>query len=83
MSARSILVWTLAAVLGLSIAAGVTIVASKLSSQRIGLASEPLSAGEDLAPPGGKPPAGTLPSRTTGTAPAGSEERGEAPDGDD
>jgi hypothetical protein len=42
--------WTLAAVLGVLLVAGVTAAASKLSTQTIGLSSEPLSAGEDLVP---------------------------------
>ena len=47
---RSALMWTLAAVAGVLLVAGVTYAASTLSSQTIGLSSEPLSAGEDLAP---------------------------------
>lgn len=43
--------WVLLALLGLVLAAGVTAAASELSNQRVGLASEPLSAGDDLAPP--------------------------------
>jgi len=43
--------WTLLALLGLAVAAGVSVAASHLVSQRIGLASEPLSAGKELAPP--------------------------------
>src|SRR3954453_8202407 len=39
------------AIPGLLVAAGVTLAASKLSSQRIGLSSEPLSAGDELAAP--------------------------------
>lgn len=42
--------WVLLALAGLAIAIAVGIVASQLTSQRIGLASEPLSAGESLAP---------------------------------
>lgn len=42
--------WVLLAVLGLAVAAGVTAVASSLSTQHVGLSSEPLSAGERLAP---------------------------------
>lgn len=42
--------WTLLALLGLAIAIGVAFIASELTSQRIGLASEPLRAGEELAP---------------------------------
>ncbi len=44
------MLWGLAAVAGLAVAAAVTILASSLSSQHIGLSSEPLSAGEGLAP---------------------------------
>jgi hypothetical protein len=43
--------WTVLALLGLTVAAGISVAASKLVSQRIGLASEPLSAGRELAPP--------------------------------
>ena len=50
-SLSSILRWTAIALLGLAIAAGVAFAASKLVSQRIGLASEPLNAGKELAPP--------------------------------
>jgi hypothetical protein len=43
--------WTLLALLGLAVAAAISVAASHLVSQRIGLASEPLSAGKELAPP--------------------------------
>ncbi len=47
--------WTLAswlalALLGLVLAAGISLAASRLSSQHIGLSSEPLTAGEGLVP---------------------------------
>jgi hypothetical protein len=42
--------WLALALLGLLIAAGVSIAASGLVSQQIGLASEPISAGDALAP---------------------------------
>lgn len=42
--------WIGLALLGLAIAAGVAIAASSLASQQIGLASEPISAGDALAP---------------------------------
>lgn len=42
--------WVALALLGLLIAAGVSIAASSLASQQIGLASEPISAGDALAP---------------------------------
>ena len=44
--------WVLLAIAGILIAVAVAVAASKLTSQRIGLASEPLEAGEALAPPG-------------------------------
>jgi hypothetical protein len=44
--------WVALALLGLLIAAGVSIAASSLVSQQIGLASEPISAGDALAPKG-------------------------------
>ena len=43
--------WILLALLGLAVAAGVSVAASQLVSQRIGLAAEPVSAGKELAPP--------------------------------
>ena len=43
--------WTLLALVGLIAAAAISVAASHLVSQRIGLASEPLSAGRELAPP--------------------------------
>jgi hypothetical protein len=77
MSAPSWLRWTLLALLGLAIAAGVSVAASHLVSQRIGLASEPLTAGRALAPPPrersndhgrrGIRPRGTSPTTTTTT----------------
>ncbi len=47
---RATLAWILTALLGLVVAAGVMAAASHLSSQRVGLASEPPSAGDRLAP---------------------------------
>ena len=80
---------------GLALAAAVTILASTLSSQHIGLSSEPLSAGEDLAPPAAVAPprARRRPTTTTRrTSPLSApsptptstvEEQGEASHGDD
>src|SRR5688572_17476307 len=51
MSRRSLLAWSLAAIAGLLVAAGITLAASELSSQQIGLSSEPLSAGDELGAP--------------------------------
>lgn len=42
--------WVALALLGMLIAAGISIAASHLASQQIGLASEPISAGDALAP---------------------------------
>jgi hypothetical protein len=45
-----ILHWLGLALVGILIAAGVSIAASSLASQQIGLASQPISAGDALAP---------------------------------
>ena len=45
--------WIGLAVLGILIAAAISIAASRLASQQIGLASQPISAGDALAPGGG------------------------------
>ena len=50
MSSRATIKWVGLALLGLLVAAGVAIAASNLASQQIGLASEPISAGDALAP---------------------------------
>jgi hypothetical protein len=55
---RRTILWSLAAVAGVLLVAGVTAAASSLSTQTIGLSSEPLTAGEQLTP------------RATATAPA-------------
>jgi carbohydrate-binding DOMON domain-containing protein len=47
---RSAVSWVALAVLGLVVAAVVSLAASRLSSQHIGLSSEPLTAGERLTP---------------------------------
>jgi hypothetical protein len=48
--------WLGLALLGILIAAAVSVAASRLASQQIGLASQPISAGDALAPaPEGKP----------------------------
>jgi hypothetical protein len=73
--------WIGLALMGIAIAAGISIAASRLASRQIGLASEPISAGDALAPTvrparphtarprhrHGNPttPAGTTPSTTT------------------
>jgi hypothetical protein len=50
MTARTVVAWVVAAVLGVALAAGTTLAASQLSSQRVGLSGEPLSAGDQLVP---------------------------------
>jgi hypothetical protein len=44
--------WIGLAVLGILVAAAISIAASRLASQQIGLDSQPISAGDALAPPG-------------------------------
>lgn len=86
MSSTATLKWIGLALLGIAIAAAVAIAASGLVSRQIGLASEPISAGEDLAPAvrpsrerepsrddrggGGRPPSSST-SPPTVTAPPG------------
>jgi hypothetical protein len=48
--------WIGLALLGILAAAAISIAASNLSSQQIGISSEPLSAGRNLAPPVAKAP---------------------------
>jgi hypothetical protein len=48
---RTTTLWALAAVIGIALAAGISYATSQLTSQHIGLASEPLTAGRRLAPP--------------------------------
>ncbi len=50
MNSRATIKWVGLALAGLLVAAGVAIAASNLASQQIGLASEPISAGDALAP---------------------------------
>jgi uncharacterized membrane protein YgcG len=47
---RRTALWILAAVAGVLVVAGVTAAASTLSTQSVGLSSEPLTAGDELAP---------------------------------
>jgi hypothetical protein len=62
MTARALAAWIAAAVLGLVLAVAITLAASQLSNQRVGLSGEPLSAGDQLVPraqphPAARPPA--------------------------
>jgi hypothetical protein len=47
---RQTAMWTLAALLGIVLTAGITWATSQLTSQRIGISSEPISAAGRLAP---------------------------------
>jgi hypothetical protein len=47
--------WVGLAVLGILVAAAVSVAASRLASQEIGLSSQPISAGDALAPPVPRP----------------------------
>jgi cell envelope opacity-associated protein A len=47
---RQTTIWTLAALLGIVLTAGITWATSQLTSQRIGISSEPISAASGLAP---------------------------------
>ena len=86
---RGTLMWAAAALAGLALAVGITYAAGTLSSQRIGLSSEPLSAGDRLvAPSAVRRPPRTMPqpvprprrpASPTTTAPPGGP--GEAEDG--
>ena len=71
MRARTLVAWLAAALLGLALAAGVTLAVSQLSSQRIVLSGEPASAGRELVPRAThrRPPA-PPPARTVTVSPA-------------
>lgn len=78
MRARIVLAWMIAAVIGLVLAAAITMAASQLSSQRIGLSGEPPSSGDVLVPrtrPGPSQPT-ARPPHVTKPAP-GDEAEGE------
>lgn len=73
---RRVLAWALAAIAGIVVAVAISYAASTLSSQHVGLSSEPLTAGDRLVPHATRPaprPRGTptaLPTRTpAATAP--------------
>ena len=48
---RAIAIWTVLALLGIVLAAGLTLATSHIVGQHIGLSSEPGSAGDSLAAP--------------------------------
>ncbi|HEX7059516.1 MAG TPA: hypothetical protein VF176_06660 [Solirubrobacterales bacterium] len=55
MKATASLKWVGLALLGIFVAAAVAVAASRLASREIGLASEPISAGRELAPKTSQP----------------------------
>ena len=61
---RTIATWTVLALMGLVLAAALTLATSQIVGQHIGLSSEPGSAGDHLAAP-----AETTPERTVTTPP--------------
>lgn len=65
-SRRTVLVVTVA-VLGIALAAAITWGTSQLVRQRIGLASEPLTAGRGLLPPAARAPASSPSTTSTST----------------
>jgi hypothetical protein len=81
MTKRAAVAWIVAALLGLALAAGITLAASQLSSQHIGLSGEPLSAGDELVPKSAKPAAADDSGERHD--PHEADERGEEPDDDD
>jgi hypothetical protein len=81
MTARIVVAWVVAAVLGLALAAGITLAASQLSSQRIGLSGEPLSAGDRLVPRAQARPAQRRPSHPS--RPSQPSQSSRPPSGDD
>ena len=76
MTARTVVAWIVAAVLGLVVAVAITLAASQLSSQRVGLSGEPLSAGDQLVPRAQPSTAPRRPSQPS--QPAADDEAGEA-----
>lgn len=83
--ARVVIGWALLGLAGVALAVGITMTATSVTSQRVGLESEPLSAGRDLVPPSARtattrttapartstmPPARTATSTPTAAAPA-------------
>lgn len=62
--------WVALALVGLLIAAAVAVLGSSLASRQIGLSSEPLRAGDALAPPTIRQPATEKPANPEGNGPA-------------
>ena len=83
MTARTVIAWVVAAVLGLALAAGITLAASQLSSQRVGLSGEPLSAGDRLVPRAQPQPAQRRPSRPAQPSPPSHSQPSRPPSDED
>lgn len=81
----STLRWIALAAAGIAVAAGVSVAASRLAQQPIGLSSEPLSVARGLAPPplpgirGGRPPRPSRPQPATYGRPRASRSAAAAP----
>lgn len=75
MTLAGFLRWVGLALLGLAVAAAVSVAAARLTRQHIGLANEPISAGRSLAPPRSGASAG--PKSHTDTSPGA---HGDEPD---
>lgn len=75
--------WIGLALLGLVVAAAVSVAASRLSSQQIGITSEPLSAGRELAPAAAAPAQNQTPPANAGQTGggAGAQRDGHGPAG--
>ena len=65
---RAVVTWTVLALLGIVLAAGLTLATSHIVGQHIGLSSEPGSAGQRLAAPA-RPVTVTVTTTTTTTTP--------------
>ena len=70
MTPNPTLKWVALALVGLVIAAAVAVLGSSLASRQIGLSSEPLRAGDALAPPTNSQPATGKPAHPRGNGPA-------------
>ena len=70
MTSNPTIKWVALALVGLLIAAAVAVLGSSLASRQIGLSSEPLRAGDALAPPTISQPATGKPANPEGNGPA-------------
>ncbi len=63
MSPRTVSAWALFAIIGLALAVGVSLAASRLTGEHVALSSEPIRADESLVPPTPTPRARPRPKR--------------------